>query len=118
MFSELLNSESHSIRGKTFTFHEISSLDWINHLVMEEEPDDQSHKALAVRNRAFLVRVIAASLAPGVGSTVPELVAEMEPLSESLISELFAAADQVNGITERLNGYAGKASPADDTAAA
>lgn len=118
MFTELLKQETRSIRGKTFTFYEISSLDWIRYLVTEDEAaQDDGVQAQALRNRSFLVHVIAAALTAGVEEDVPTLVQQMETLPDALIGELFAAADAVNGITDRLDDYAGKASPADATAA-
>lgn len=115
MFTDLIKTESHNIRGRDFTFYEISALDWVEYLVVDEVSDDvESTKSLIARNRDFSVRVIATSLAPGVSRSIGELIEDMEPLSNDFINELFDSADNVNGITKHLEAMKGKVPPATD----
>jgi len=118
MFTDLIKSETRTVRGRDFTFYEISALDWVEHLVAEESSGGEGVKELASRNRDFSVRVIATSLAPGVEQSVKELIEEMVPLSNELIGELFDGADSVNGITQQLSAVEGKGSRGGDTLAA
>jgi len=115
MFEDLIKSETVSIRGREFTFYEISAWDWVNHLVADEAPDDDSSpRAVSARNLDFSKRVIAASLRPGVNRTVPELLNDMTGVPNCMIDEMFAVADRLNGITTAIAGAEGKVSPGGD----
>lgn len=118
MFSDLVKQQTETVRGKSFTFYEIGSPVWTDHVMTEEEPDqERSAKTVSKANHSYFCRVIAASMLPGVDKAFDELVADLMPLPDELISELFVHADRVNGLSEKFEVLQGKASPADDTPA-
>ena len=116
MFQGLIKKEMVKVRGEEYTFHEISSLAWIEK-VMSDSPveKDRNQKEITSSNYDYFSRVSAASIEPGADQSFEELYKEIRALPAALIIELFEAADQVNGIAERLELLRGKGSLTEDT---
>lgn len=117
MFADLVKSVTEKVRGKSFTFYEIGSQDWIDHVITESvEPSELSNKERAALNRSFGVKAVACSLAPGLGeenetrsATIERLIADLRPLPDTVIDELFGHVDGLNGILPKVDPDAGKA---------
>ena len=116
MFNDLIKTQTATIRGREFTFYEIGSNDWIDHVVQDVPEGEQTTKQLIKGNRDFGVRCIACALAPGVDTPIPELITEISNLPDALIDELFAEMDSVNQIVDKVKKE-GKGSPVDDSPA-
>jgi len=118
MFADLVKKEVAVIRDKSFTFHEIGSVDWVNYVMTDEDPNqERTQVQIAQSNHDYAVRVVAVSLAPGVDKTVEDLIDELHPLPGALVDELFEVADRVNDLSGKFEKLQGKVPPADDTPA-
>lgn len=118
MFTELVRKETATIRGAQFTFHEIGSVEWVNHVMTDEAPGaERSQVEIAQSNHDYAVRVVAASIEPGVDKTFKDLASELHPMPGALVDELFEVAERVNDLAAKFEKLQGKVPPAVDTPA-
>lgn len=113
--ADLVNTATKEVRGQTFTFQEIGSEDWINH-VMQDAPAEHRSAAEVTRDgRDFWVRCIACSMVSE--QSVEALIEELTPLPEVVLQALYAPVDELNGLTALAEQSQGKDTRAVDTPA-
>lgn len=113
MFSELIKTQTATVRGKEFVFHEIGALDWIEYIVNDRAAELTDKKDIYRENQHFGIRCIACSIAPGKPDEIKQYIADLEPLSRELIDDLFTVVDELNQISAGFKSLAGKGIQAD-----
>ncbi len=96
--TDLIKSESVTIRGKAYQFYEIGAHDWLNYCHADEPSKTSSTKELAMLNNEYSAKVAACALKQGVDQPLDEIVKELQSLPGSLLDEFYNAAAKVNGL--------------------
>ena len=114
MFDDLVRSEEREVRGKTFVFSEIGALAWVEHVMTEDAPSE-GLKGRAEANHDYMCRVVACSIERGLDKSIDDVYRELLSKPGALVSEMYAHADAVNGLSEKFVMLEGKDAPASDT---
>lgn len=108
MFSDLVKTKKVTIRGKEFEFREISALDWVRHVMLDETDEVDDLKGLAASNQSYARRVVAASTYQALGVNYEDVLKDVQECSGEILDEAYAAADELMGLTEKFASLEGK----------